>query len=97
MVQKYVNSFGKFFGNRKSKICEEFVQDMLAKFKMLGADMRIKLHYLYNHLDKFPNNPGDFNEDKDEIFYQDMKLIEEMYQGRCDRHIMADYFLGHLT
>ncbi|GBP60164.1 hypothetical protein EVAR_41854_1 [Eumeta japonica] len=42
--------------------------------------MSIKLHYLRNHLDKFPDNLGNYSEEQGERFHQDLKVIEERYQ-----------------
>lgn len=53
--------------------------------------MSIKLHYLRNHLDKFPDNLGNYSEEQGERFHQDLKVMEERYQGRWDCHMMADY------
>ena len=53
--------------------------------------MSIKVHFLHSHLDRFPHNLGDLSEKQGERFHQDMKVMEERYQGRWDRHMMADY------
>ena len=53
--------------------------------------MSIKIHYLRSHLDNFPENLGDVNEEQGERFHQDIKIMEERYQGRWDSHMMADY------
>ena len=53
--------------------------------------MSIKVHYLHNHLDRFPENLGDYSEEQGERFHQDIKTMEERYQGRWDTHMMADY------
>ncbi|GBP39303.1 hypothetical protein EVAR_20531_1 [Eumeta japonica] len=39
--------------------------------------MSIKLHYLRNHLDKFPDNLGNYSEEQGERFHQDLKVMEE--------------------
>ena len=53
--------------------------------------MSIKMHYLHSHLDCFPHNLGDLSEEQGERFHQDIKTMEERYQGRWDTHMMADY------
>ncbi|GBP23798.1 hypothetical protein EVAR_13756_1 [Eumeta japonica] len=80
-----------FLGNHKAPNYEEIVQNMLTNFQTLGANMSIKLHYLRNHLDKFPDNLGNYSEEQGERFHQDLKMMEERYQGRWDCHMMADY------
>ena len=57
----------------------------------LGCRMNIKLHYLHIHLDKFPDNFGDVSEEQDKSFHQDIKVMEDRYQGRWDSHMMSDY------
>ncbi|GBP28869.1 hypothetical protein EVAR_24545_1 [Eumeta japonica] len=54
-----------FLGNHKAPNYEEIVQNMLTNFQTLGANMSIKLHYLRNHLDKFPDNLGNYSEEQD--------------------------------
>ncbi|GBP42315.1 Organic cation transporter protein [Eumeta japonica] len=64
-------------GNHKAPNYEEIVQNMLTNFQTLGANMSIKLHYLRNHLDKFPDNLGNYSEEQGERFHQDLKVMEE--------------------
>ena len=42
-------------------------------------------------LDRFPENLGELSEEQGERFHQDIKVMEERYQGRWDTHMMADY------
>ena len=53
--------------------------------------MSIKVHFLHSHLDRFPDNLGCYSEEQGERFHQDIKVMEERYQGRWDTHMMADY------
>ena len=69
----------------------ELVEKMLKNFQELGAKMSIKVHLLYSHLDSFPNNCGDFSEEQGKRFHQDIKTMEERYQGRRDTKMMADH------
>ncbi|UYV64906.1 hypothetical protein LAZ67_3002365 [Cordylochernes scorpioides] len=57
----------------------------------LGVNMSIKVHYLHSYLDKFPDNLGAYSDEHGERFYQDMKVMEERYQGVWDCHMMAHY------
>ena len=59
----YVSVIKNFLGNNRAPNYAELVQDMLNNFKNLGANMSIKLHYLQSHLDRFPDNLGDLNEE----------------------------------
>ena len=60
-------------------------------FQSLGCKMSIKLHYLHSHLSDFPENLGDVSEEQGERFHQDIKVMEERYQGKWDSNKMADY------
>lgn len=42
---------------------ELIVANMIDKFQTLGCLMNLKIHFLYNHLDFFPENFGDANEE----------------------------------
>jgi len=53
--------------------------------------MSVKLHFLFSHLDKFPENLGDVSDEQGERFHQDIKAMEERYQGRWGKTMMADY------
>ena len=80
-----------FLGKRKDENYVKLVDDMLSSFKSLGCNMSIKVHYLHSHLDRFPKNLGDMSEEQGERFHQDIKTMEDRYQGRWDTHMMADY------
>ena len=64
---------------------------MLQKFQEQGCLMSIKLRFLHSHLEHFPENHGDYSEEQEERFHQDIKEMERHYQGRWDEHMMADF------
>ena len=53
-----------FLSNYKAANYSELVTNMLSKFNDLGCDMSIKVHYLHNHSDHFPENFGDLSEEQ---------------------------------
>jgi hypothetical protein len=55
-----------FLGNNKGTNCEQVVNNMLEKCKVLGCKMRLKLHFLFSHLDQFPENRGAVSEEPGE-------------------------------
>ncbi|KAI6651376.1 hypothetical protein LOD99_5343 [Oopsacas minuta] len=59
-----------------------------------GCNMSTKVHFLYSHLDKLPENLGAVSDEQGERFHQDLMTMEERYQGRWDRHMLADYCWG---
>jgi len=67
------------------------VKEMVENFGTLGCNMNMKLHFLHSHLDKFPENLGDYSEEQGERFHQDLKEMERHYQGRWDENMLADY------
>jgi hypothetical protein len=81
----------KFLGNIKDPLYKEIVRNMLDKFKLLGCNMSLKLHFLASHLDYFPPNLGAVSEEQGERFHQDLKDVERRYQGHWDVNMMADY------
>ena len=87
----FCNVVQNFLGNKKADNYEEIVEELLMSLRDLGCRMSIKIHYLHSHLDNFPENLGDVSEEQGERFHQDIKIMEERYQGRWDSHMMADY------
>ena len=67
------------------------MKQMLTNFQALGARMRIKIHYLFSHLGRFPENLGEVSEEQGERFHQTIKNMEMRYQGRLDSRKMSDY------
>lgn len=53
--------------------------------------MSIKVNFLMSHLNEFPANLGDVSDEHGERFHQDIKVMEEIYQGRWNTRMMADY------
>ena len=87
----FTNVVQGFLGNKKDDNYEGSVDDLLLSLRGFGCRMSIKLHYLHRHLVKFPDNLGDVSEEQGERFHQDIKVMEDRYQGRWDSHIMSDY------
>lgn len=87
----FVSVVKNFLGNHKAAHYSEIVNQMLMNFEKLGVNMSIKIHFLHSHLDRFPDNLGDYSEEQGERFHQDIKVMEQRYQGRWDRNMMADY------
>ena len=52
----FVQVVMNFLGNTKVENYEDLVANMLVAFKNLGCNMSIKMHYLYSHMDRFPEN-----------------------------------------
>ena len=52
----------------------------MENFRQIGARMSVKMHFLRSHLDYFPENWGDFNEEQGERFHQDISYMEKCFQ-----------------
>ena len=50
---------------------------MLSKFRDIGANVSVKIHYLICHLDHFSKN---LSEEQEERFDQDFNTMEESHQ-----------------
>ena len=70
---------------------KEFVEKLLRNLQVICANMSIKVHFLHNHQDKFPDNCGDVSDEQGERFHMDIKTIEEHYHGSWDKWMMTDY------
>ena len=57
----------------------------------LGCNMSVKMHYLFSHMGRFPENLGSMSDEQGKRFHQDLKEMETRYQGRWDAVMMADY------
>ena len=80
-----------FLGNVKPDNYMEIVDELYSSFQLHCCDISIKIHFIFSHLGKFPENHGDVSDKQGECFHQDIEIVEECYQRRWDIHIMADY------
>ena len=80
-----------FLGNYRSRNYKNLVEELVESYQKLGARMSIKLHFLWAHLEYFPENCGDYSEEMGERFHQDLRTMEQRYQGRWYVSFLADY------
>ncbi|GFX51572.1 uncharacterized protein TNCV_5012761 [Trichonephila clavipes] len=59
----FVLVMSNFLGKKRSDDHVELVESMISNLKVLGCNMSIKIHFLHSHLDRFPQNLGDFSEE----------------------------------
>lgn len=81
----------KFLGNVKDPNFKEIVGDLVKNYEQIGALMNLKLHFLNSHLDYFPENLGDVSEEQGERCHQDLKTMEQRYQGVWNERMISDY------
>ena len=51
-----------FLGNNKARNYAKLVNNMLTAFRNLGCNMSVKMHYLFSHMDRFPENLGSMSD-----------------------------------
>ena len=63
---------------------------LLSILQDTGANMSIKLHFLYSHLHRFTENRGDLSDKQGERFHQPISEMEVRHQGRWNGAMLAD-------
>ena len=53
-----------FLDNCRAENYKELVEKLLKSLQDIGAHMSINVHFLLNHLDKFPDNCGDVSDEQ---------------------------------
>ena len=84
--QAFSNVVSNFLGDKKASNYKELVKELVDSYHALGCNMSIKIHYLRDHLDRFPDNLVDLSDQQGERFHQDIKVMEHRYQGRWNTH-----------
>lgn len=80
-----------FLGNRRAPNYEELVGNMIRAFKNMGVNMSLKIHFLADHLDFFPENLGAVSDEQGERFHQDIAIIEGRFKGKDKIAMISTY------
>ncbi|GBN53919.1 hypothetical protein AVEN_37959-1 [Araneus ventricosus] len=80
-----------FLGNKKDPNYKSIIEEMIKNFRILGCSMSLKVHFLYSHLDYFPESLGAVSEEQGERFHQDIKEMERQYQAKWNVSMIAYY------
>lgn len=80
-----------FLGNKRDDNYKHLVTVLLQKYRNLGCNMSLKIHFLHSHLEFFPPSCGAVSDEHGERFHQDISVIEQRYQGRWNEVMLADY------
>ena len=75
-----------FLGKHRSPNYKKQVKELLESFQFFGARMSVKMH-----LDYFLGNCEDYSEEQGERLHQDLRQMEERYQGYRDVNMFAYY------
>ena len=86
----FVDVTKNFLGNKKAQNYENLVSNMLSAFHHLGCKMSIKMHFCQS-FKQISRKRWICGDERGERFHQDLITVEERYQGRWDRHKLADY------
>lgn len=87
----FVDVCTKFLGNHKDPDHKNIVENMVNNYAAIGCLMSLKLHFMDSHHDYFANNNGDESDEQGERFHQDIKEMEQHYQGFWDERMLGDY------
>ncbi|UYV84512.1 hypothetical protein LAZ67_X002419 [Cordylochernes scorpioides] len=80
-----------FLGNKKSPNYARIDKNLISKFQKLECITNLKFHFMDSHLNFFNGNLDAESEEQDECFHQDIKIIEQRYNGLWNQHMVADY------
>jgi hypothetical protein len=57
----------------------------------MGHKMSLKLHFLYSHVDFFPENMAGVSNEHRKRFHNDISQMEKRYTGKWSSDMLADY------
>ena len=70
------NNFTKFLSATEAAAWASF------KIIQMGVRMLLKIHFLYSHLNFFPDYLSDTSDEQGEMLHQDLQKIEKNYYGK---------------
>ncbi|QQP48991.1 Uncharacterized protein FKW44_009491, partial [Caligus rogercresseyi] len=79
--KSFVQVVNNFLGNTKAANHARLISAMIEAFQKLGCLMSIKMHFLFSHMEKFPENLGAMSDEQGKRFHQDMRQMEESHDG----------------
>ena len=53
--------------------------------------MSLKLHFMDSNVEYFFENLGDYSQEQGERFHQDIKVMQQWYEGRWDENMMVNH------
>ena len=81
----------KSFSKRKSDDYVAHVEELLSTYKAMGCNMSLKVHFLYSHLDFFPENFGAVLDEHGEQFHQDIAQFDRRFSRKWNATMLAEY------
>ena len=89
--QAFMNVVNDFLWNIKSEKYMEKVNELRAFFELRGVTWALRFCFYLVTLGNSLKTQVMSVTRRDECFHQDIKVMEECYQGRWDIHMMVDY------
>jgi len=65
--KSFVQVVNNFLGNTKAANHTKLISSMIEAFQELGCLMSMKMHFLFSHMEKFPENLGATSREEDSI------------------------------
>lgn len=63
--KSFVDDCKKILGNNNDPNNKKIVDDIMANYETIGCVMSLKIHFLHSHLQNFPENLGQYNDEQD--------------------------------
>lgn len=87
---KHIGIFRNFLGNRRVENYTELVSNLLTAYKNTACNIPLKVHFLYLHLNVFPQNFGTVISDEYAERSHQMFNVEKQCQGKWSSNMLAD-------
>lgn len=87
----YVAVVENFLGNNRATSYKKDCRELIVNYCNQGCLMSVKLHYIDQHVDDFPENCGKLGEESGERFHQDIKLCEDKFSQYYNKAMIMDY------
>ena len=75
----FVGVVKNFLGNHKTENYCEFIDHMLASYRIRGCRISLKMHSLHSNLDFFPDNLRAVSDEHDERFHYQISVMMDDY------------------
>ena len=86
----FANVVHNFLDNKKADNYSDMVEELFLNLQELASKMSIKVHHLYSHLSEFSESLDNEREEQGKLFRENIKVMEERYQGQGNCNVMAD-------
>lgn len=85
----------KFLGNERAENYVDIVKNMIVAIKEIGVNMSLKIHFLNDHLNCFPNNLGNFKNERSSITETTKLSHQKSFYRRLQRRTWRAFSQRH--